>query len=562
MMRDCWFFLKLFKPYAMWLVSGIILSLITSLAAITLLSLSGWFITASAMAGLLSIDGNVLAFNFMLPAAQIRALAIMRTLGRYAERLVTHEATFRVLAQIRSWFFQQLIPLVPGRLALMRSGDLLSRMTADIDALDALYLRLVAPVFVAILGVTAVTIVLATYAPIISIANGLILFVAAVYVPWLFNRLGSEGAERITVLMANYKIRQVDTLQGFAELVANQAYERYSVFLQQFSDRMIHTQRQNNCLTGISSAITFLLSQISFTVVLILAGLLYTENQLTGSEVALVVFCVLASFELVTPLPQALQMLAKTQKSAQRIRQVAKLKPTITEPQQILLLPQSYDLQLSDVCFRYSDQQDWVLKNINVQIPLGTKLAIVGASGSGKTTLLHLIMHYFDPEIGQVALAGYSLSQYGSEPLMTCFGVLSQRSQLFATTIKENLLIAKPDATAKELDAAIKAAGLEKFISYLPEGLNTWVGESGVKVSGGEARRIALARLYLKDAPILILDEPTEGLDSETERDVFQALSVFATQKTIIMVTHRAAGLSLVDKVYRMEQGVLRDYHL
>ncbi len=561
MMRDCWFFLKLFKPYTMWLVSGIILSLITSMAAITLLSLSGWFITASAMAGLLSIDGNVLAFNFMLPAAQIRALAIMRTLGRYAERLVTHEATFRVLAQIRSWFFQQLIPLVPGRLALMRSGDLLSRMTADIDALDALYLRLVAPVFVAILGVTAVTIVLATYAPIISIANGLILFVAAVYVPWLFNRLGNEGAERITVLMANYKIRQVDTLQGFADLLANQAYERYSVFLQQFSDRMIHTQRQNNCLTGISSAITFLLSQISFTVVLILAGLLYTENQLTGSEVALVVFCVLASFELVTPLPQALQMLAKTQKSAQRIRQVAKLKPTITEPQQILLLPQSYDLQLSDVCFRYSDQQDWVLKNINVQIPLGTKLAILGASGSGKTTLLHLIMHYFDPELGQVALAGYSLNQYRSETLMTCFGVLSQRSQLFAATIKENLLIAKPDATAKELEVAIKAAGLEKYISYLPEGLNTWVGESGVKVSGGEARLIALARLYLKDAPILILDEPTEGLDSETERDVFQALSVFATQKTIIMVTHRAAGLSLVDKVYRMEQGVLRDYH-
>ena len=560
MMRDCWFFLKLFKPYSMWLVTGIILSLITSLASITLLSLSGWFITASAMAGLLSIDGNALAFNFMLPAAQIRALAITRTLGRYSERLVTHEATFRVLAEIRGWFFKQLIPLVPGRLALMRSGDLLSRMTADIDALDALYLRLVAPIFVAILGVTAVTIVLATYAPIISITNGLILLVAAVCVPWLFNRLGNEGAERITVLMANYKIRQVDTLQGFADLVANQAYGRFSAFLQQFSDRMIHTQRQNNRLMGISSALTFLLSQISFTVALVLAGLLYTENQLMGSEVALLVFCVLASFELVTPLPQALQMLAKTQKSALRIRQVAELKPTIIEPQQKVLLSQPYDIQLRDVCFRYSDQQDWVLKNINLQILLGTKLAIVGASGSGKTTLLHLIMHYFDPEIGQVALAGYSLSQYGSEPLMTCFGVLSQCSQLFATTIKENLLMAKPDATATELEAAIKAAGLEKYISNLPEGLNTWVGESGVKVSGGEARRIALARLYLKDAPILILDEPTEGLDSETERDVFKALSVFAIHKTIIMVTHRKAGLSLVDKVYRMEQGVLSDY--
>ena len=557
MMRDCWFFLKLFKPYSAWLIGGIILSLLTSLAAITLLSLSGWFITASAIAGLMTMDGNALAFNFMLPAAQIRALAITRTLGRYGERLVTHEATFRVLAQIRSWFYQQLIPLVPGRLALLRSGDLLSRMTADIDALDALYLRLVAPILVAVVGVSAVTIVLATYSPIISISNGLILFVAAVLVPWLFNRLGKEGAERITVLMANYRIRQVDILQGFADLIAHQAYGRFSTVLQEISERIIHTQRQNNRLTAISSALTFLLAQTSFLVVLVLAGLLYTENQLTGAEVALVVFCVLAAFELVTPLPPALQMLGKTQKAAQRIREVADLKPTTQDPLQELLLPQQFDLHLNDVCFRYSDQQAWVLKQINLHIPQGTKLAIVGASGSGKTTLLHLLMRYYDPELGQVLLSGNSLDQYGSEPLMTCFGVLSQRSQLFATTIEENLLIAKPNATATELDSAIKAAGLEKFISYLPEGLNTWVGESGVKVSGGEARRIALARLYLKNAPILILDEPTEGLDSETEQDVFKALSLFTKDKTVIMVTHRTAGLGLVDQVYKMEQGFL-----
>ena len=557
MMRDCWFFLKLFKPYRAWLIGGIILSLITSLAAIILLSLSGWFITASAIAGLMTIDGSALAFNFMLPAAQIRALAITRTLGRYGERLVTHEATFRVLAQIRSWFFQQLIPLVPGRLALLRSGDLLSRMTADIDALDALYLRLVAPIMVAVVGVSAVTIVLATYAPIISMSNGLILFVAAVLVPWLFNRLGNEGAERITVLMANYRIRQVDILQGFADLIANQAYERFSAVLQEISERIINTQRQNNRLIAISSALTFLLAQTSFLVVLVLAGLLYTENQLTGAEVALVVFCVLAAFELVTPLPSALQMLGKTQKAAQRIRQVTELTPTTQDPLQALPLPQAFDLQLNDVFFKYTEQDDWVLKHINLRIPQGTKLAIVGASGSGKTSLLHLLMRYYDPGLGQVLLAESSLDRYGSESLMTCFGVLSQRSQLFATTIEENLLIAKPNATAIELDAAIKAAGLEKFISYLPEGLNTWVGESGVKVSGGEARRIALARLYLKDAPILILDEPTEGLDSETEQDVFKALTVFAKHKTVIMVTHRTAGLGLVDIVYKMEQGVL-----
>ena len=262
-MKDGLFFLKLFKPYSAWLLGGIVLSLITSLAAIVLLTLSGWFISASALAGLMVVDGQVLAFNFMLPAAQIRALAITRTLGRYGERLVTHEATFRVLAELRSWFFQHLIPLVPGRLALLRSGDLLSRMTADIDALDALYLRLVAPLTVAIIGGVAVTVFLAAYAPVISLTNGLFLLAAGVVVPWLFNRLGREGAERITVLMANYRIRQVDTLQGLADLMANQAYERFSAFLSRFSERLIHTQRQNNRLTAISSALTFLLAQLS-----------------------------------------------------------------------------------------------------------------------------------------------------------------------------------------------------------------------------------------------------------------------------------------------------------
>ncbi len=556
-MRDAWFFLKLFKPYSAWLLGGVALSLLTSLAAIILLTLSGWFISASAIAGLVAIDGNTLAFNFMLPAAQIRALAIMRTLGRYAERLVTHEATFRVLAHVRSWFFQHTIPLVPGRLALIRSGDLLSRMTSDIDALDALYLRLVAPITIAIIGGVVVTAFLATYAPVISITNGVILLVAGLLIPWVFNQLGNEGAERIAVLMANYKIRQVDTFQGFTDLVANQAYERFSAFLSQFSDRMIHTQRQNNQLTAISSALTFLLSQVSLLLALVLAGFLFTENKLTGPEVALVVFCVLAAFELVTPLPQAIQMLAKLQKSAQRIRQIVELEPSIKEPQQAVLLPKQFDLHLSDISFRYSQQQDWVLKHINLSILQGTKVAIVGASGSGKTTLLHLLMRYYDPDLGEVKLAQQSLKSYATEQLMTCFGVLSQRSQLFAATIKENLLIAKPSATTVELDAAIKAAGLKKFVSSLPDGIDTWVGESGVKVSGGEARRIALARLYLKDAPILILDEPTEGLDADTEREVFKALSDFAQHKTIVMVTHRVVGLALMDNVYTMENGVL-----
>ena len=558
-MKDCWFFLKLFKPNSAWLAGGIFLSLLTALASIALLTLSGWFISSSAIAGLVAVDGTTLVFNFMLPAAQIRALAITRTLGRYGERLVTHEATFRVLAGIRSWFFQQLIPLVPGRLSALRSGDLLSHMTADIDALDALYLRLLAPAVVATIGVTAVTVFLAFYAPLISLATGLMLMISTVGTPWVFNRLGSYGAKEIVVLAANFRIRQVDMMQGLADLIANQAYGRFSDFLGQFSDLMINTQRRNSRLTAISSALTLLLSQVTLLMALVLAAISFKDGQLSGSDSAVVVFCVIAAFELVMPLPQAMQMLAKTGKAARRIRQVTEMPPTIIQPVHALSLPGRYDLQLKDVSFRYSDQQDRVLKNISLTIPQGSKIAIVGASGSGKTTLLHLLMRYYDPEQGSVLLAGQDLKQLDADELMSSFGVLSQRSQLFAASIKENLLIAKPDASATELDVAIKATGLENYIGDLPEGLDTWVGESGVKVSGGEARRIALARLYLKNAPVLILDEPTEGLDSDTERDVFKALADFARDKTVIMVTHREAGLGLVDVVYGMGGGVLRE---
>ncbi len=556
-MKDLWFFLKLFKPHGVWLVGGISLSLLTAFASIALLTLSGWFISSSAIAGLIAVDGNALVFNFMLPAAQIRALAITRTLGRYGERLVTHEATFRVLAGIRSWFFQQLIPLVPGRLSVMRSGDLLSRMTADIDALDALYLRLLAPAMVATIGVTAVTVFLAFYSPVISLATSLMLMIASVWMPWIFNRLGRAGAEEIVVLAANFRIRQVDMMQGFADLIANQAYGRFSAFLGQFSDLMINTQRQNNRLSAISSAITFLLAQITLLMALALAAISFTEGLLSGSDLAVVVFCVIGAFELVMPLPLAMQMLAKTQKAARRIRQVTEMSPAITQSKHALAMPGRYDLQLNDVSFRYPDQQDRALKNINLTIPQGSKIAIVGANGSGKTTLLQILMRYYDPEHGSVLLAGQDFKRLDADELMTCFGVLSQRSQLFAASIKENLLIAKPNASATELDAAIQAAGLEKFIGYLSEGLDTWVGESGVKVSGGEARRIALARLYLKNAPVLILDEPTEGLDSDTERDVFKALENFSRDKTVVMVTHREAGLGLVDVVYGMESGRL-----
>ena len=556
-MKDLLFFLKLFKPYKFWLVSGTLLALITSLASITLLTLSGWFITSSAIAGLLAPDGVAITFNFMQPAAEIRALAIIRTLGRYAERVVTHEATFRVLAEIRQWFFAKLIPLAPGRLATRQSADLLQSLTQDIDALDALYLRLCSPIIIALLGGAIVVSFIAYYSLYFSVFVLFILLVTAVFIPWLFNRLGKEGAEKITEQAAKFKIEQIEILQNLAELKAFNAYTRFKKQLISSSEQMIFTQRSNNQLTALSSAVTLLLSQLAVVVSLAIAAWLFQHHSISGAVFVMLVFTVLAVFELVTPLSSAMQMLAKTQTAAKRIRKIADLKPFIIEPEQPLDIKRKGGVSINNLSFRYSDQSPWILNNISLDIPQGSKIAIMGESGAGKSTLLQLIMRFYDPQQGDIKYSGLDYKQLNSDILTQQFSVLSQRTELFATTIKQNLLIANPKASDAEINQAINKAGLNEFIKQLPDGINTWIGEHGSKVSGGEARRIALARMYLKDAPIILLDEPTEGLDKATEKDVLNALDKIAEHKTLIMVTHKKAGLKLVEKVYKLNQGTV-----
>ncbi len=554
-MKDLLFFIKLFKPYRLWIVSGTFLALITSLASISLLTLSGWFITSSAIAGALAPDGVAVAFNFMQPAVEIRALAIIRTLGRYAERVVTHEATFRVLAEIRCWFFEKLIPLAPGRLAMKRSADLLQSLTQDIDALDALYLRILSPFMIALLGGGMVVAFIAYYSTDLSLFVGLILLITAVLIPWIFNRLGRQGAKDIIEQTAKFKVQQIEILQSIKELKAFNAYSRFKTQLLNLSNKLITTQKRNNQLSALSTAITLFISQLTVLASLAIAVWLFQQQLISGVIVVMLVFCVLAVFELVMPLSASMQMLAKTQTAAKRIRSIANLTPLVTEPKQAQTINSKGGINIDNLSFRYSEQSDWVLKNISLNIPQGIKIAIVGNSGAGKSTLLQLIMRFYDPQQGGLNYAGIDYDHITTDHLMEQFVVLSQRTELFAATIKQNLLIAKPAASDSEIMHAVKMAGLNQFIDELPIGLNTWIGEHGAKVSGGEARRIALARVFLKNAPVLLLDEPTEGLDTNTENDVLNALAVFSKDKTLIIVTHRERGLRLADIVYKIDNG-------
>lgn len=553
-MKDLWFFVCLFKPYKLWLLAGLFLSLLTSLASISLLTLSGWFITSSAIAGILAPDGVAIAFNFMQPAAEIRALAIIRTLGRYAERVVTHEATFRVLTEIRCWFFEKLIPLSPGRLGMQRSADLLARLTQDIEILDALYLRLLLPVLVAMIAGGVVVIFIANYSMTIAFFVLAMFFLAAFIIPLIFCRLGRESAKKIVKQIACFKIAQIEALQGMTDLCAFNAYSRFQNKLQALSEQMISVQKRNNQISALSSALIGFFTQFTLLVTIGVSSILYQQNMLSGAEVVMLCFSALAVFELVTSL-SAIQMLPKTQVAASRVRKMAEFHPVVVEPKVSLKLSESGSIKLTDLSFRYSEDSAWVLKNVSLDIPQGSKIAIVGESGAGKTTLLQLIMHFYDPQQGCIKFAGVDYKQLSLKQLTQRFAVLSQKTQLFSTTIKNNLLIAKPAASERELEQVIKKVGLSKFVENLSDGINTWIGENGIKISTGEARRVALARLYLKDSPIIILDEPTEGLDFKTEKDIYNVLEQMLIDKTLILVSHRTTGLKLVEEIYECYDG-------
>ena len=385
------------------------------------------------------------------------------------------------------------------------------------------------------------------------------LLITAVLIPWIFNRLGRTGAVRVVEQTAGFKVGQIEILQGIADLCAFNAYPRYKNRIINISEQMLEAQAENNRLSALSSALTLFLSQITVLISIVMGSILFQQGSISGAVLAMLSFCVLAVFELVTPLAPAIQMLGKTQTAAKRIRSIVDLKPVIIEPRQPQSIPGRFDLSIKNLGFRYSEQSDWVLKQIDLNIPQGSKIAIIGNSGSGKTTLMQLLMRFYDPQQGCIEYAGVDYKSFTSDQLISQFAVLSQRSQLFSATVKENLLIANPAASEPEIKQAINMAGLNQFVKRLPEGINTWVGENGAKVSAGEGRRIALARGYLKDAPVLLLDEPTEGLDKETENAVLNTLEYLAKDKTLIIVTHRQAGLRLVDKTYEIIDGKLKE---
>ncbi|WP_421355574.1 heme ABC transporter ATP-binding protein/permease CydC [Pseudocitrobacter faecalis] len=542
-------YLALYKRHKWLLTLGVVLAIVTLLASIGLLTLSGWFLSASAVVGV----AGVYSFNYMLPAAGVRGSAIIRTAGRYFERLVSHDATFRVLQHLRVFTFSKLLPLSPAGLARFRQGELLNRMVADVDTLDHLYLRVISPLVGALVVILVVTFGLSFLDGTLALTLGGIMLLTLFLLPPLFYRAGKPTGEQLTHLRGRYRQQLTSWLQGQAELTIFNASTRYREQMEQTEVNWHDAQRRQSELTALSQALMLLIGGLAVIAMLWLAAGGVGDNTQPGALIALFVFCALAAFEALAPVTGAFQHLGQVIASALRLTQIIDQKPEVTFPQTEATVPTQVALRFENVTFSYPEQAQAALSDIALQVNAGEHIAILGRTGCGKSTLLQLITRAWDPQQGAILLNEQPLSNLDEPTLRRAMSVVPQRVHLFSATLRDNLLLARPDASDAELSAVLEQTGLGKLLEE--SGLNSWLGEGGRQLSGGELRRLAIARALLHDAPLMLLDEPTEGLDATTESQILDLMAELMRDKTVLMVTHRLRGLARFNRIVVMDNG-------
>ncbi|MEJ2687272.1 MAG: thiol reductant ABC exporter subunit CydC [Gammaproteobacteria bacterium] len=542
--------MRLFLPYWRWMTLGALIALVVVLANMALLGVAGWFIAAMAAAG--AAGGTM---NYFTPAAAIRAFAIARTGGRYLERLVTHEATLRFLSGLRVWFYEHVEPLAPAGLQRYRGGDLLSRIGADIDALDNLYLRTLVPMTVASATAVLSFAFLSLYSVSMAVIDLLFLMLAGAVVPLLARKLGRAPGARLIETGAHLRVAVVDGVQGMAELVVYGAAGHHFEEADRLSRELIADQDRMARLSGFTAALLGLSTNLAVWLVTIVGITLVREGTVPAVDLPMFALVAMGCFEAVAALPQAYQYLGHTLAAARRVFAVADTPPPVRDPSGPSPAIRDHALRFQGVHFRYPDNETWVLQDIDLEIAAGRRIAVVGPSGSGKSSLVNLALRFWDCQRGEIRLGGHPLGQFRGEDLRRTISVVPQRMHLFNATIRENLLLANPGADQAAVETAARTAHIHEYIATLPEGYDSYVGEAGLKLSGGQARRLAIARALLKDAPIMVLDEPTEGLDADTERRVMDSLLTAASGRALVLITHRLTGLEHMDEIVVMDRG-------
>lgn len=546
--------LKLASPLWWWLALAVLLTFGTLGATIGLMAMSAYLISKAAL-----VTGF---FDLAVAVTAVRAFAIIRAALRYAERYITHLATFRILTRLRVWFFTAVEPLAPARLQAYHGGDLLTRIVSDIETLDQFYVRVVVPPIAAALVTALAFLILGAFNWMLGFVLVAFLVVTGIVLPLLTRRLSDLPASEVITGRANLNAGLTDEIQGITDLMAFGQEQNFQTQAIRSSSALEQAQFRVATLRGMANALAALLASLAGLSILILAIPLVSSGKIEGVFLALLPLTAIASFEAVQPLGAAVQHLATSQSAGRRLFEMIDAPPSVTDPSQPLPPPVDFSIEFRGVSFRYAPDGPLALDDVSFRIPNGKRTAIIGASGAGKSSIVNLLFRFWEPNSGGILIGGNALSAYRGDDARQLLGVAPQHPHLFNGTLRDNLLLAKGDATDNEISAACRAAQLEEFIASLPAGYDTLVGENGLKLSGGERQRIAIARVILKKAPILILDEATANLDAVTERKVLQSLETFMQGRTTLIISHRRAGFELVDQIMALERGKVVPFYL
>ncbi len=534
----------LMAPFRWWMLLGVLLSAVTTGSSVGLMAVSAYLIAKAAVVADMS--------DLALIITGVRFFAISRAALRYAERYVTHLTTFRILTGLRVWFYQAIEPLAPARLWQVHSGDLLTRTVDDIETLENFYLRVVTPPLAAALVTIFGCALLGWFDPRLGLALLVFLLIAGVALPLVSYWLSHTAAAAVIDLRSALNTRLVDNVQGLADLLANGAAEEQQAATLALAEQMEAAQRRLAWVRGLTNGLGALCTGLAGVTVLALAIPLVTAGQIDGVLLALLPLTAIACFEAVQPLAHSLQLLETSRAAAARLFTLIDAPPAVTDPPAPLVAPimlPAPALEVRDLTFRYRADEPPVLEHLSFRVPAGGRVALVGPSGAGKTTLINLVVRFWEYEEGTILLDGQDLRGYAADDVRALVGVVAQQTHLFHATVRENLLLANPEADEAALVAACRMAELHDFIAGLPQGYDTLVGENGVNLSGGERQRLAIARAVLKAAPILVLDEATAHLDDATAQRVLANLEPFMAGRTVLISAHRHIDLVRVDQV-------------
>ena len=533
----------LVKPYFWWMALAALIGFATTSSGIGLLMTSAYIIAKAAL--------QPPIVTLQLGIAGVRFFGLARGVFRYAERLISHNITFRILAKIRLWFYDAIEPLAPARLMHFKSGDLLQRVVDDIQSLENIYTRVLGPPLTALLVAALMWFLLGIYS---LQAALLILFfhtLAGIGVPLLTRQLSRGVAVGIMNYKAEQQVLALDLFQGIGELQLYGKLPAHLTAMQSAETGKLQLQRKNAIIEGMHESLTGLLMNGALIAILWALIPSISTGAVNGISLTVITLAVMASFEPFLPLPSTLKHLEADQHAGERLFEILDAKPETIAPATPLPFPEEHTIQVEQLSFAYPGSTAKALDRLNFTVLSGEHIAIVGPSGAGKSTITSLFMRFWNSSEGSITIGSHNITLFDPEELRRNISLVSQRTYLFAETIRENLTIAAPESTDDDLKKALNAAGLSHFTSKLDE----WCGQHGMKLSGGERQRIAIARVLLQSAPIMILDEATANLDGVTEREVTQTLNAISAGKTLITITHRLKAMEQYDRILVLEKG-------